>query len=554
MEAKWDELSSIFSKIQGILDKLIRSPDSIVELSTLQQQLKELWSTYQNVGKEARELTTDEEDLKTLEGAITKAMRAYNIASQGIENKLEKLQQQEAAKAEEQRTTSNGSPHQVRVEPPQAIEQVDVHALHVLLSQIANQFNQIVDGQYPKPAPQEKGPMLQAVDDSSQVTDATDADPGQDQHAVQPAADSHKHRASAVLSGPQPNTAQPNATTPPELPRPNQNHTPQAVSTCTTNQSTASDIIQQPTIELKMDKFTLPVFDGDLTNWLPFRDQFTDLVHNNPKYTPITKFIQLRGHLKGSAMEAIQGFKLSAANYEAAWYILVRRYDKPDQIVDEYLRKLTDLPPISTPTAQRLISMVNCANQILRVLPTLGVDVTSWDAIVKYNLTSKLDRTTHKKWLDQVKLRQSVPLEELIDFLEIEASESLPMPGRSYQPPEQRRHQRFRQQPSAVLTTVTDGAEPTQSREWRENRCPQCKGNHPLFLCHTFKKLKVKDRISKVRIFKHCMRCLLKHNQPADCKFGMCPVCTKDHNKLLCYTHEKGTTGAHVSTLHSKEA
>lgn len=96
--------------------------------------------------------------------------------------------------------------------------------------------------------------------------------------------------------------------------------------------------------------------------------------------------------------------------------------------------------------------MVNCTNQILRVLPTLGVNVANWDAIIKYNLTTDLDRATHKKWLDQVKLRQNVPLEELIEFLEVEASENIPLPVRAFQNDNRGRPQpRNRNQAAAIL-------------------------------------------------------------------------------------------------------
>lgn len=328
--------------------------------------------------------------------------------------------------------------------------------------------------------------------------------------------------------------------------------------------------IQQPTIELKMDKITLPTFDGDLTHWLSFKDQFVDLVHTNPRYTAITKFIQLRNHLKGMALEAINGFKLSASNYDAAWYVLTRRYDKPDRIIEEYLKKLDNLPVLAFATSHALISMVNCTNQILRVLPVLGINVTTWDTIIKYKLTSKLDRTTHKKWLDQVKLRQNVPLQELIEFLEVEASENLPF----VQPQQQqakrdhnKRGNRSRYQPgAAILTTTTKSSSPSSSplkekkygdssKPVTQHKCPQCKANHPLYLCNTFKQLSVRDRINKVRGFKLCNRCLRSHASQADCTFGKCPVCTGEHNKLLCYTKEKQdkAAGAHVNTTSLQE-
>lgn len=670
-----DILEGLHSKLQSIVSKLIKTADDKEQLKQLRQQLDSDWAEYQRVVKELRPTLSSKEDIEELDEAVAQAVKASNLADQGITAKLEKLieieekqalqaqqahQEQQALRAQQEQqvleaqqalqalqaqqatlkqegvkmetkpTTPTSSMEStqmpaLQVQPASQTESGDVKALHTLLQQITGQFNQIIAGNYPRPQTE---PMLGA---------ARSNDSDEDDNADDDASSPSKHRASDVRSvNEQTNNATTN--TPPvtivsTITNPIINQTPAQVSpaaehtsapvntnvtpvyhtsaaagantnippahqtsatsnagvntvtpiqpaatantaspipttgTVNTNSTTAhtstqecpananvtADTIQQPRVELKMDKFSLPTFDGDLTNWLPFRDQFVDLVHNNRNYTAITKFIQLRGHLKGTALESIQGFKLSAANYEAAWYILQRRYNKPDQIVDEYLRKLTSLPPIDTPTTHRLITMVNCTNQILRVLPSLGVDVSNWDAIIKYSLTSKLDRTTYKKWLDQVKLRQSVPLQELIEFLEVEASENLPLPGRSYQN-DRRKSDRPRGHGAAVLTTVTEGNQmENEQGHTNKEKCPQCKGIHPLFLCGTFKKLKVKDRINKVRSFKICARCLRKHEHQSDCKFGMCPTCTKDHNSMLCYKKERqlNESNPRVASLHS---
>lgn len=102
--------------------------------------------------------------------------------------------------------------------------------------------------------------------------------------------------------------------------------------------------------------------------------------------------------------------------------------------------------------------MVNCTNSMLRVLPLLGVNVGTWDAIISYKLRSKLDRATYKKWLEEIKLRQNVPLKELITFLEEQANDNLPPedPPQQQQKRDQRRNDRSRKQGgAAVLTTVT---------------------------------------------------------------------------------------------------
>lgn len=292
-------------------------------------------------------------------------------------------------------------------------------------------------------------------------------------------------------------------------------------------------IEQQPLVELKLDKIQLPTFDGDLTNWIAFRDQYVDLIHNNKKFTPMTKFYQLKSHLKGLALDAINGFKLSSADYEAAWFVLMKRYNKPDQIIDEYIRRFEALPYLTQAHAIGLIKMVNAANQLIRVLPNLGVDVSTWDKWIIFNLKARLDRSTLHKWMDQVKLRQNVKLQELLEFLEIEAAECLPTEAEKTRPTmskesfknSRRSPRKFRHATAMVVTAA--------------QKCGQCNGEHPLYRCPTFKALPVADRIKKVKALKLCIRCLQMHQHPADCKFGACPTCTKDHNSLLCLKREQ---------------
>lgn len=293
-------------------------------------------------------------------------------------------------------------------------------------------------------------------------------------------------------------------------------------------------------IELKMDKIQLPTFNGDLTEWIAFRDQYTDLIHKSKKMTKVTKFYQLRSHLTGLARDAIGGFKLSAANYEAAWQVLQKRYDKPDKIIEEYILQFEKLAYLVKPDAQNLITMVNRANQMLRVLPSLGVDVTSWDTWVMFNLKSRLDHQTLRKWMDQVKLRQSVKLDELLDFLELEAAECLPTEAEKSRPkviPPERKP--FKKYPANAMVVT-------------ENRCGQCNGEHPIFRCNTFLALTVNDRLKKVRELKVCIQCLKSHIS-GECKFGPCPTCNKNHNSLLCFKREKDrkqkkAVVAHAST------
>lgn len=103
---------------------------------------------------------------------------------------------------------------------------------------------------------------------------------------------------------------------------------------------------QLPKLDLKLDKITIPTFDGDLTNWISFRDQFIDLVHKNDQVSSIIKFNILQSHLKGLALDAINGFNFSGDDYETAWTLVFNRYNKTDKIIDAYLRRKLVTTPV----------------------------------------------------------------------------------------------------------------------------------------------------------------------------------------------------------------
>lgn len=566
-----EEVSTAFKKVQRVLNILLKTPDTLEALTNIQTSHNQDWEEFQAAVNNAHKTLKDEAEHGQITELVIKAQKTHSTVMEGLAAKIEKIKTntRDAAQAKntaEQTNKPTALEQTIPLEPIQiqpstsAMEADDVVALRALLQQIANQYNDILAGKYPSPttiasAMEQLDPMLgEAPEEGSSQDNENVSVPKGHKHCLREG--EAKSMLQEILDGfktdllqqirSEPHNAAPTNNIPPNTDETTGENSP----TNTTGPVNPTNDIQQPTIELKMDKFTLPTFDGDLTNWLPFKDQFTDLVDTNPKFTAITKFIQLRSHLKGTALEAIAGFKLSSASYDAAWQILKKRYDKPDRIIDEYLRKLDELPMLHFASAQSLIAMVNCTNQILRVLPVLGVDVTTWDTIIKYKLTTKLDRTTHKKWLDQVKLRQNVPLQELVEFLEVEASENVPFDTKRERHVDHRKPQRFKQRTAAILPAVA-GTE----QQPNINKCPQCKGQHPIYMCGIFKKLAVKDRFSKIKAFKLCTRCLRKHEHPNDCRFGMCPTCSKDHNSLLCYTKERQQNkevSSHVANFTSK--
>lgn len=295
--------------------------------------------------------------------------------------------------------------------------------------------------------------------------------------------------------------------------------------------------IEYPEMQLKFDKVELSIFSGDYTEWISFRDEFLQLVHKNPKLSEVVKFHQLKTHLKGIALDAINGFKLSAADYDAAWQTLVQRYDNDYRIVTEYIKKFYQLPVLGpNPSNGQFLQMVNKTNQLIRVLPTFGYDVSSWDPILMYNLLARLDSRSIAKWNDQIKKRQKIPLSELMEFLEVQAAEivaeSTDRPRMAYQNPKNKFVRKENKRAHVMLTVNNEPSKPPL-------KCAQCGNNHLTFTCKTFRSLPVSDRIKKIKTAKHCLKCLNRHENGQQCNFGPCKYCSKDHNYYLCFQHEK---------------
>ena len=59
---------------------------------------------------------------------------------------------------------------------------------------------------------------------------------------------------------------------------------------------------------VKLSKFELKRFSGDLLEWETFKETFRTAIEHNKDLTEIEKFTHLRGYLEGAALQAIDAF------------------------------------------------------------------------------------------------------------------------------------------------------------------------------------------------------------------------------------------------------
>jgi len=65
------------------------------------------------------------------------------------------------------------------------------------------------------------------------------------------------------------------------------------------------------TLGIRLLTIELPKFNGDIAEWLGFRDTFQSLIHNNETIDPIQKFHYLKVALEGNAAQIIKSLEFS---------------------------------------------------------------------------------------------------------------------------------------------------------------------------------------------------------------------------------------------------
>uniref|UniRef100_A0A8D8WUG5 Uncharacterized protein n=1 Tax=Cacopsylla melanoneura TaxID=428564 RepID=A0A8D8WUG5_9HEMI len=64
-----------------------------------------------------------------------------------------------------------------------------------------------------------------------------------------------------------------------------------------------SNLSETSPIRVKLPELNLPIFAGDVTEWLSFSHSFQSLIIQNPELSDTQRFIYLKSCLKGSALE-----------------------------------------------------------------------------------------------------------------------------------------------------------------------------------------------------------------------------------------------------------
>ena len=92
-------------------------------------------------------------------------------------------------------------------------------------------------------------------------------------------------------------------------------------------------------VKVKLPKFQIKQFDGNILNWQSFWDQFQSSIHSMNYISDIDKFNYLKSLMSEEANETIAGLNLTAANYKEAVELLQKRYGNKQVLINTYMKK-----------------------------------------------------------------------------------------------------------------------------------------------------------------------------------------------------------------------
>ncbi|KAK5978540.1 hypothetical protein GCK32_010516 [Trichostrongylus colubriformis] len=108
---------------------------------------------------------------------------------------------------------------------------------------------------------------------------------------------------------------------------------------------------------VRLPKFDLPMFTGDIAKFGEFWDVFDSAVHSNRLIPSTVKFHYLRSSLRDDALALVAGYDITEASYELAVNTLHETYLRPTFMRVQMSRRLQDHPKASSSAISQCITL-----------------------------------------------------------------------------------------------------------------------------------------------------------------------------------------------------
>nr|XP_029736215.1 uncharacterized protein LOC115270984 [Aedes albopictus] len=297
------------------------------------------------------------------------------------------------------------------------------------------------------------------------------------------------------------------------------------------------------TSHIRFPEINLPRFSGRLADGCVFRDAFDSAIGSRVEISNVEKFQYLKGLVAAKIIEPIS---ISEDGYRDAWRALKLRYENKRQLIRCHIKSLFEVPSIKKESADELLNLVDRFEQQISVLRRLGEDTSSWDSLLVYQLSTRLDPHTLKEWESYCARLDSGNVANVLGGAAGDDSDDDDMPtymsmvnylqnyARVLQcvspSPGSSRDPRVKPVKSAAHFSSSSSSQGVQSAR----KCEKCTQSHFLYHCPDFQKLSEQQRFEFVKVKKLCANCLRSTDHLAkSCQSKTCNRCNKKHHTLL---------------------
>ncbi|KFD52842.1 hypothetical protein M513_06333 [Trichuris suis] len=290
-----------------------------------------------------------------------------------------------------------------------------------------------------------------------------------------------------------------------------------------------------------LPKWNLPKFSGDVLEFNSFWDQFEAGVHGRSDLSNVAKLVYLKSALCGEALEAVDGFHVTNANYPVVVETLRERFGRESLVVESHILSLLKLTKEEEAHgSSTLRELFDKMNRHVRALEAIGKSVEdklTAEDILLVLFKQLLPPAVRKRWEQKTLTSadsESITLKTLFDFLrtEVDIEECTKHPALV----SKTRTQRTQKNSNIKRNDGQYSAVALQAFTNRKGSCFVCDGMHTVHTCPTFLSMSPRRRLQVSRKNRLCFVCLELGHAASACKSqDRCSIkgCRKLHHRLL---------------------
>ena len=141
---------------------------------------------------------------------------------------------------------------------------------------------------------------------------------------------------------------------------------------------------------MKLPKFYLKCFEGNPMEWKPFIEAYEASIDNKEGLSNVEKFTYLKGYLKGTALNTIEGFALTNENYATSLELLKKRYGNPQLIISSHMNDLIKSEKQRNSNILSLREMYDKVEANVRAMNSAGINPSHFGPLLLPIILQKL--------------------------------------------------------------------------------------------------------------------------------------------------------------------